>query len=110
MGTYIVMLEGIGLRVDPQSRERLGLAREVGSLGFFTTRVVDAVGVDDAIADAIQHALAELRSTGLLDGIAIGSLGEPTIMVKSVRRSSWWRATRVPTKGFTFYPEPVPIH
>jgi hypothetical protein len=47
------------------------------SMGFMTTRVVDAAGVNIAIAAAIDHALAELRSGPLLNGVATGSFGVP---------------------------------
>jgi hypothetical protein len=46
-------------------------------MGFMTTRVVDAAGVNIAIAAAIDHALAELRSGPLLNGVATGSFGVP---------------------------------
>lgn len=110
MSKFVVMLEGSGVPIDAQTCARLGLGHDVRSLGFMTTRVVDAVGTELAVAAAIAQALAELRSGPLLNGIAIASIGEPEIKAMSVRKVAWWRAANTPTKGFSFYPEQGATH
>ncbi len=110
MSRFVVKLEGSGLLIDPATREQLGLGSTIRTLGFFTTRVVDAADVDRAIAAAIAHALAELRSGPLLNGAAIDSSGMPEVKATSVRRVSRWRPANSPTKGFTFYPEEGVTH
>jgi hypothetical protein len=105
VGNFQLALTGRGLLIDAAAGEQLGLRQGVRSMGFMTTRVVDATGADLAVAAATNHTLAERRSGPLLKGVEIGSFGAPEVRAVSVRKVPWWRSASAPTKGFTSYSE-----
>jgi hypothetical protein len=105
VGNFQPALTGRGLLIDAAAGEQLGPRQGVRSMGFMTTRIVDATGADLAVAGAINHTLTELRSGPLLNGVEIGSLGTPEVRAVSVRKVPWWRSANAPTKGFTSYSE-----
>ncbi|MBF7074083.1 hypothetical protein ISG33_11800 [Glaciecola sp. MH2013] len=92
---YQVLLEGKGFCFNFDGEETLG--------GFFTTRWVKAVSLDDAENKAVEL----IKNDNSLNGVVVKSdESTPIIYLENIRSVSWltyiWRK---PGKGYSFYNE-----
>lgn len=90
---FRVLIEGENLLIAMMGIEKLG---------YFTTRYVEGVDVDEACEYALDSVRNELHSMG---GLLNDLNDPPRVVISEVAQISSFKGIDVPGRGFTFFPE-----
>lgn len=104
MNKYLVKIEGRNVFINIETKRTgvavlLGIRKEVRKVGFFATRVVDAMNADDAERLALKTIKDEIVLLGAIENTETGS---PIFLVSGTRILDLISPS-LEIKGFTFY-------